>query len=463
MPNPLRSVHLVGVCGSGMYPLAQALLAEGVKVSGSDLDAEKGEKLACLGARICTGHAAENVQSPDAIVISTAIPADNPEVVAARAKGIPVFHRSQMLGWFLARCQSILIAGTHGKTTTTALAGLLMEKAGLDPWCFVGGRVSEFGGGNFRVGRSRIAVAEADESDGSFLNLPRHHLIITNIEAEHLNYWGSYEALEQGFLDLIAGMPEDGELVVCVDDPGIRALLPRVSRRYSSYSLGGHEADYSARNLLLSGEGCFFEVHEGRELLCGVTIGIPGRHNASNTLAVFALLRRMGVDVRPLATALTHFRGVDRRFTRREAPHGFLVIDDYAHHPTEIAATVSAARQLANERGGRLLGVFQPHRYTRIGALFNDFGSCFRELDELVVLDIYAGGETPISGVSGGNFHQKLCSQYQIPVHFMPSIDDVKKNAPDMLKNTDIVLLLGAGSVTKLATLLTNHADARCR
>ena len=456
IPAQLQSAHLIGICGSGMFPLAQALAKAGVAVSGSDQGAEKADKLHKIGVRFHLGHEAANICSQQVVVVSTAISADNPEIVAARKQGIPIVHRSEMLGWFLARVEPILIAGTHGKTTTTTMVGLLLEALGVDPWCFVGGTVQQFGG-NVRLGTSHHAVAEADESDGSFLNLPRTHVIATNIEAEHLNHWGNFENLLEGFAQLVEGMPAEGQLVLCLDDPGARQLIERISRPVVGYGLHTHDAEFQAVNVVLRGESSTFDLIRHGVRLCHVHLGVPGQHNVSNATAAYALLVSMGFDVHEIGDALADFHGVDRRFTKRVAKSGFMVIDDYAHHPTEIAVTIAAARRLAHERGGRLLGVFQPHRYTRIADLFNDFGQCFTGLDELLMMEIYTGGEAPIEGVTSELFHARVTSQYGFPVRLCRAFDVIEKIVSDTIKNDDTVLLLGAGSVTKLAPLLASR------
>ncbi len=457
-PEPLRSVHFLGICGSGMKPLAQALLAHGLHVSGTDPDEVKAAALRAAGATVYTVHEAGNIGAPDAVVYSSAIPPDNPEMLAAAARNIPIFHRSELLAWFLGKYDSAVVAGTHGKTTTSAMLALLMERAGLDPWAFIGGHVPHFGG-NFRAGGERFAVAEADESDGSFLCLPRHHAIVTNIEPEHLNYWGDEQAMERGYDTFTAGIPAGGNFVVCLDDPGVRRLLERCPRAHTSYGIETTEAEFRAARVNLFGLGSFFDLLHRGEMLGRARLGVPGRQNVANSLAAFAMAARFGADLTELLDALADFHGVERRFTRRTAAGGYLLIDDYAHHPTEIRATTRAARLLADERGGRLIAVFQPHRYTRTAAFFEGFGPALGQADEVFLTEIHSAGEPPIDGVTGERLAESIRNGHRSAVPFLPTFDALRKHIAEAAKEDDIVLLLGAGSITKLATLLSVAAE----
>lgn len=459
IPNPLESVHLIGICGSGMYPLAQALLEEGVQVSGSDINIDKASPLIDQGAPCYLGHAAVNIGSPSVVVISSAIAQDNPELNAARLKGIPIVHRSVMLGWFLHRRRSILIAGTHGKTSTTAMLGLLMKGCGKQSWCFVGGYVPEFNG-NFLSGDSGYAIAEADESDGSFLNLPRDHMILTNIEPEHMNYWRTRGRLFDGFRAMIEGIPDNGILALCRDDPGNQEILGTIGRSFVSWSLtNDSKADYRASDIIYTGDSIEF-TFQGSKIDTPIRVhaGVPGEHNVSNLCGSLTMMAELDELDNRAGEALKSFRGVNRRFTKLYAPEGFLVIDDYAHHPTEIAATMRAASRVREERNGRLFVVFQPHRYSRIAELFDAFSTCFEGADELIVMDIYSSGEAPIPGVSSDKLSDKLELEYHFAVQHIPTIPEVEKTLLFRIKSDDIVLLLGAGSVTKLVDLLTQPA-----
>ncbi|MBI1290473.1 UDP-N-acetylmuramate--L-alanine ligase [bacterium] len=454
----VKSAHLVGICGSGMKALAQALLAIGVEVSGSDSDGEKAEALRKKGATVYTGHAAENLANPDVLVYSTAISEANPEIRSARERGIPLWHRSQMLAWFLARYESVLIAGTHGKTTTTTLVTLLLQASGMNPWSFVGGHVPEFHG-NSLIGGDRLAVAEADESDGSFLGLPRQHAIITNIEDEHLNYWQTSERMFAGFEEFARAIPAEGHLVCSADDPGVARLVQRLTQPVTLYSTKGNEhARWQAREIELRGSSSAFDLYDRGTRLGRVELGIPGIHNVANATGSLALALQLGADFSRVQGALANFHGVDRRFTKKDALNGCLVIDDYGHHPTEMRVTVEAARRLADERGGRLLCVIQPHRYSRTSSFFGDFGRALKGADEIFVMEIYAAGEEPIDGVNGQYLAQLIGTQNTVPTQFNNDFEALKKSLLKSTNHRDIVLLLGAGSITKLVTLLTTPA-----
>jgi UDP-N-acetylmuramate--alanine ligase len=446
-----------------MKALAQALLEIGVQVSGSDIDEEKAAALRRKGAVVHLGHASGNVGEVDVLVYSTAISEDNPEFQEAMRRGIPIWHRSEMLGWFLSRYESVLVAGTHGKTTTTTMVTLLLEAGGLQPWSFVGGYVKEFGG-NSLVGAGSVAVAEADESDGSFLALPRRHAIITNIEDEHLNYWGTSDRMFEGYEQFVAGLPSDGILAVCIDDPGIRQLLPRVDRSVVTYTTKARAgADFSAVGIKTTGSGSSFTLMRGNDLFGRVELGVPGLQNVANATGALALALSMGQQFESIVGALREFRGVDRRFSKFEAPNGVLVIDDYGHHPTEIRVTVESARLLANERGGRLIAILQPHRYSRTQSFFGDFAGSLALADEIIVTEIYGSGESPIAGISGASLAGDIAGKIQGTTEFLAGFDEIKKRVESVTKNGDIVLLLGAGSITKLVNLLTapvHHAPA---
>lgn len=454
----IQSAHLVGICGSGMKPLAQALLTRGVRVSGSDMDASKGGELAALGATLHSGHSASHIDGQDVLVYSSAISPDNAELLEAQRRGILIVHRSEMLGWFLGRQESILVAGTHGKTTTTAMLTLLLQRQSWEPWGFVGGSVAQFGG-NVLIGKGRHAVAEADESDGTFLNLPRDHAIITNIEPEHLNYWCDEEQMFGGFVDFAAAIPDEGHLVLCLDDPGVRRLIGALRRSVVTYSVEDPDADFHAVATNLTGSGSSFELMQRGIRRGRVTLAVPGRQNVENAIGAYAMALKLGADFKLIQDALGAFTGVDRRFTKRTAPGGHLVIDDYAHHPTEIAATMRAARMLADERGGQLIAIFQPHRYSRTACFFDDFGKALDAADTILLTDIYAAGEAPIPGIDGPTLAARMAEQIARLVMFVPDFGAIRKTIAAIIKERDIVLLLGAGSITNLSTMLATEPN----
>lgn len=455
-------VHLVGICGAGMKPLAHALLSMGVPVSGSDPSAAKGKDLRAKGVALFSQHEAANIGVADVVVYSSAIAESNPELAEARRRGVRILHRSEMLGWFLARKESVLVAGTHGKTTTTAMLTIIMDEGGFDPWGFVGGGVQRYGG-NLRIGKGRFAVAEADESDGTFLNLPRDNAIITNIEAEHLNFWKTEDQMFDGFARFIERVPEGGQVVVCQDDPGIARLLRETGAQPVTYSVGNAAANFYARIVSATGEYSVFDLYRGDEQLIRITLGVPGLHNVANATGACAMALRLGADMTALARALADFRGADRRFTLRTAPEGYMVIDDYGHHPTEIAATMKAARMRADDRGGRLHVVLQPHRYTRTEAFFDRFAVSLEGADNIIVTDIYAAGEPPIPGISGEELAKHIATETAVPTRHISSFETIIKIVRESIKIDDIVLLLGAGTVTTLADLLCTPDDTRSR
>ncbi len=449
----LKTAHFLGVCGAGMMPIAHALLHEGVKVSGSDIDLTKGKDLISKGATLHEGHHEDNLNPVDAIVYSTAIPMNNPEILKGEQLGIPLLHRSEMLGLFLQTKESILVAGTHGKTTTTAMLTLLLEAAGFDPWSFVGGKVDEFNG-NLRVGTSQYAVAEADESDGSFLKLPRNHAIITNIEPEHLNYWKTEELMYQGFEEFISSLNGSSKLVVCVDDPGIKKLQGRAKGAFIPYSLEDDQCCFYGEIIQESGTGTKLAIYQSGNFLGEVELAVPGRHNASNATGAIALALSLGAEFKKITHSLNTFQGVRRRFTKSQSEAGFLIVDDYAHHPTEIEATVKSARLLARERGGELYAVLQPHRYTRTAEFFHDFAPSLHGVDHLIVTDVYAAGEKEIPDINGKSLSMEI-SKVNIDSEFISDFKNIKKSIYKRIKKDDIVLLLGAGSVTNLSDLLS--------
>lgn len=448
-----RSAHLIGIGGAGMRSLAKALHARGVAVSGSDLSSmEKLSDLSRLGMRVHDSHAEEFLGEPEVVVYSTAIPATNPEFAAAQARGIRIMHRAEMLAEFLREHRSILIAGTHGKTTTTTLTALLMEEGGLDPWAFVGGEVTEFGG-NVRCGGMEWCVAEADESDGSFLLLPGQHGIITNIESEHLSYWENDEKLFEGFL-AFASRFEPKKLVVCANDEGVRTLLAEGRVNATTYGAMGSGCDFEFGDVDLSGTGSEFMLfHHGAPMM-KVSIGIPGMHNVSNATGALALAHTVGVDIVRAARSLASFRGVGRRFTKYPLKNEVLLIDDYAHHATEVRATISAARLLAAERGGRLLAIFQPHRHSRTWHYRDLYAGALSDADEIILTEIYAAGEQPIGDFSGDVLASMVRESNPDKTYFAALPTQAIERALELSNPRDIILVLGAGSITDEAKKL---------
>ncbi|MBI1795656.1 MAG: UDP-N-acetylmuramate--L-alanine ligase [Candidatus Eisenbacteria bacterium] len=441
--HPSR-IHMIGIGGAGMSGIAEVLLNLGYPVSGSDLKAsEATARILAIGGRVFIGHAASNVEGAQVVVYSTAVRDENPELVAARAAGVPVIPRADMLAELMRMKYGVAVGGAHGKTTTTSLIAAVLARGGLDPTVVVGGRLAAFGS-NARLGRGQFLVAEADESDGSFLRLAPAVTVVTNIDREHLDHYRDMEEIRQAFVHFANRVPFYGVSVLCADDDEVRAILPRIRKRTILYGTRP-EAGVRAETIALEPHGSRVEVAvEGRRLGV-VSLRIPGRHNALNALAAVAVGLEVEVAFAQIAEALAEFHGGARRFETRGEAAGVRVIDDYGHHPTEIAATLAAARGL----GGRVLVLFQPHRYSRTRALEREFGGCFAAADRVWVLDVYAAGETPIPGVSNRTIVESAQRQGAPHVEAADAAGAVAAIAREA-RSGDVVLTLGAGDVWKL-------------
>jgi UDP-N-acetylmuramate--alanine ligase len=440
-------VHFVGIGGIGMSGIAEVLLTLGFPVSGSDLAAsESTERLAGLGASISLGHHADRV-SPDVevVVISSAVKFSNPEVVRARELRIPVIPRAEMLAELMNMKSGLAVAGTHGKTTTTSLLGHVLAEAGLDPTLVIGGKVRGLGT-NARLGQGRFLVAEADESDGSFLLLTPSLAVVTNIDPEHLDHYGTMERVHAAYLQFINRVPFYGLAVLCIDSVAVRALLPAVRKRFVTYGLAA-DAELQAVHPQVTVEGTRFDVLERGRWLGEVRLKIPGRHNAQNALAVIAAARELGLPFEATASALGSFQGIHRRFEEKGEAGGVLVVDDYGHHPEEIRATLRAARE---GWGRRLVVVFQPHRYTRTRDLFDSFLGAFDDADLLLLTEIYPAGEDPIEGVSGEALYDALRRRGHVEVRFVRSREAVVDEILPLLRGNDMVMTLGAGDLHRI-------------
>ena len=437
------SVHFVGIGGIGMSGIAEVLLNLGYRVTGSDLKVSDGtRRLETLGGLVHAGHAAAHVGAADVVVISSAVAATNPEVVAARARGIPVIPRAEMLAELMRMKYGIAVAGSHGKTTTTSLVATVLGAADLDPTVVIGGRLNSLGS-NARLGQGEILVAEADESDGSFLHLSPTVAVVTNIDPEHLDHYGTLEALKRTFVDFINKVPFYGLAVLCLDHHEVRGLLPLVAKRYVTYGYSAG-ADYSAEDVRFDQLTSRFVAVRRGERLGEVTLAMPGTHNVLNSLAVLAVADFLGVPFDTYRAALAGFEGVGRRFTVRGEVAGVMVVDDYGHHPAEIRATLGGAR------GGfsrRIVAAFQPHRYTRTRDLLGDFARAFHEADVVVLTDIYAAGEEPIPGVSSEALGRLMREAGHPEVHHVPRRADVIATLGPLLRDGDILITLGAGDV----------------
>ena len=439
-----RQIHFVGIGGSGMSGIAEVLVNLGYQVSGSDQKRSAvTDRLAALGARIFEGHAAENVADAQVVVTSTAVKPNNPEVVQARRKGLPVIPRAEMLAELMRLKYGVAVAGSHGKTTTTSMVAMILDRGGLDPTVVVGGRVGTLGSGA-RLGKGEFMVAEADESDRSFLKLTPTVAVVTNIDREHLDTYKDLADVQEAFIGFVNKVPFYGSAVLCLDDGPVQDILPRVERRVVTYGLS-RQAEVSARAVQLGPMGSTYTAASGDDVLGTVTLAVPGAHNVMNSLAALAVGLDLGVSFEDAQAGLAAFTGVDRRFQVRGDSETLTVVDDYGHHPTEIRATLETLRGRAGTR--RTVVLFQPHRYTRTQHLWDDFCRAFHLADVVLVVDIYSAGEDPIDGVSS----EALASAIARRGHRQVVYAGDMKAATDRLfmevKDGDVVLTLGAGSV----------------
>jgi UDP-N-acetylmuramate--alanine ligase len=461
--GPTRRAHFIGVGGSGMSPLAEILLRGGVHVSGSDLKASTvTAHLQALGLDFHEGHDAAHVGDVDVVVRSSAVRVSNPEVVEAVNRGIPVILRGELLAEVMREKKGIAIAGAHGKTTTTSMIGLVLDRAGLDPTVVIGGRLAQFGS-SARVGGSDLLVAEADESDRSFLLLAPVYAVVTNVDREHLESYRSFEDLEQAFLTFSSRVPFYGAVVWCSDDPILRRLAPGLTRRVLTYGLEDVDAQLTAGDIELEGFGSRAIVtrrtRTGSEPLGTLTLQVPGRHNIANALAAVSVALELGVPFPAIAAALAEFRGAERRFERKGDVNGVTVVDDYGHHPTEIAAVLQAARGTGARR---ILCVFQPHRYSRTAHLLKEFGPALAMADEVVLTDIYSAGEEPLAGVTVEALAEEVRQSRGGHVQIVKALADVPAAVARMARAGDLVLTLGAGSIGTMGPKVV-EAIASCR
>jgi UDP-N-acetylmuramate--alanine ligase len=452
----VRRVHFVGIGGAGMSGLAEILHASGYGVSGSDVrESATTRRLAALGMRIAIGHEAGAVAGADVVVYSSAVRPSNPELVAAAQAHVPVIPRAEMLAELMRMKHGVAISGAHGKTTTTSMIGDVLAAGGLDPTTIVGGRVQSLGA-NSRLGSGDVLVAEADESDGSFLRLFPTVVVITNIDREHLDHWGSFEALVDGFCDFANRVPFYGSAVVCLDDPHVQTLLPRLTRRLWTYGLSA-QADVSASALRADGLAMEFRAALRGTALGAVRLAVPGAHNVANALAAIAVGLEFDVPFARIRDALESFRGVARRFEIVGEQGGVMVVDDYGHHPTEIRATLLAARR---GLGRRLLVAFQPHRYTRTRDCFAELARAFHDADHLVLTEIYAAGEDKLPGVSGAHLAEAVRECGHRAVDFVAERSGIVPRLRELARPGDVVIFLGAGDIGRLAREYLGEGDA---
>ncbi|MEA3546174.1 MAG: UDP-N-acetylmuramate--L-alanine ligase [Thermodesulfobacteriota bacterium] len=445
MYHKTKHIHFVGIGGIGMSGIAELLLNLGYTVSGSDLNSTKiTRRLTELGGTIYQGHRGEWVKGADVVVTSSAISRENPEIQAAREDFIPVIPRAEMLAELMRlKKYGIAIAGSHGKTSTTSLVGWVLAEAGLDPTVVIGGQVNSLGS-NAKLGDGEFLVAEADESDGSFLQLAPVVDVVTNIDFEHVDFYKDLDAIKAVFLKFINKIPFYGAAILCLDDEHIADLLPKIKKRIITYGLTP-QADLYARDIRVDGLVSTFMVCRGERELGAVSFALPGLHNISNALAAIAVGLEIEIDFDVIAQALASFTGVKRRLEIKGEKNGITVIDDYGHHPTEIRATLAALRASWPEK--RLVVMFQPHRYSRTAGLFKEFCTAFHEADVLIMTDIYAASEEPVAGVSTENLLTAIKERGQRHVHYVAAIEHLPSAVAPMLRSGDIVLTLGAGNV----------------
>jgi UDP-N-acetylmuramate--alanine ligase len=449
-----QHVHFIGIGGIGMSGIAEILLTLGHRVSGSDLKhSSVTQRLAVLGATIFEGHAAKNITGADVVVTTSALSTDNPEVRAAHANGIPVIQRAEMLAELMRLKYGVAIAGMHGKTTTTSMIASVLAAGGLDPTVVVGGRVEAMGS-SARLGRSEYLVAEADESDRSFLKLSPIVSVVTNIDREHMDCYRDMEDVEQAFVEFMNRVPFYGACVVCVDDARLASLLPQVRRRVLTYGLAA-EADFRLEILPTDRAGeSRFQVHTKAGTLGPFTLSVPGLHNSRNATAAIAVGVQLGLTQEKIASGIADFHGVDRRFQRKGTVRGVTVIDDYGHHPTEIRATLEAARQCGH---GRILVLFQPHRYSRTRDLVAEFRNCFDAADAVWVLDIYAASEPPIAGIDAPWLVKQMDRAAVVyGASFEQSVEAIARQA----QPGDLVLTMGAGNIHQAGAMVLEALEA---
>ncbi len=459
LPLELGPIHFVGIGGIGMSGIAEVLLNHGYQVQGSDLKASKiTARLETLGAKVMVGQAAENLDTAEVVVISSAIKPGNPELDEARRRGLPVVRRAEMLAELMRLKSNVAVAGTHGKTTTTTMIATLLDAGGVDPTVINGGIIHAYGS-NARMGQGEWMVVEADESDGSFNRLPATIAVVTNIDPEHMEHWGDFDRLRDGFHDFVSRIPFYGLAVCCTDHPEVQALVGRVTdRRILTFGFNA-QADVRAERLRYAGGVAHFDVRlPGEEgTIEGCTLPMPGDHNVSNALAAIAVARHLGMKRDEIRTALAAFKGVNRRFTKVGEVGGITVIDDYGHHPVEIAAVLKAARQATE---GRVIAVHQPHRYSRLHDLFEDFCACFNEADVVGIAEVYGAGEAPIEGATREGLVAGLIAHGHRHARGVYDEDDLERLVREQARPGDMVVCLGAGTISAWATNLPARLEA---
>jgi UDP-N-acetylmuramate--alanine ligase len=452
-----KQIHFVGVGGIGMSGIAELLLNLGYGVSGSDIKGSAvTERLSNLGGRIFSNHSKENVEGADVVVYSSAVPEDNPEIVEARERYIPVIPRAEMLAELMRLKFGIAVAGAHGKTTTTSMVASILMRGNLDPTVVIGGRLDIWGGANAKLGQGEILVAESDESDGSFMILSPTIAVVTNIDHEHLDHYGSIEAIRQAFIAFINKIPFYGLAALCLDNEEIQGIIPHLKKRYLTYGMST-QADLRARDLVRSTFETDFEVIYRNQALGRVTVGKPGTHNVLNALGAILVGLELNIGMEDIKKGLVNLGGLARRFQIKGEKGGILVLDDYGHHPTEIAATLETAKTSWPER--RLIVVFQPHRFSRTKLLYDRFVIAFNDADVLFVAPLYSAGERPIEGVDAEWLFRGIKEHGHKEVFLCQDRDDVLKRLIGILKPGDVVMTLGAGNIHQVGEILLEQLE----
>ncbi|MCX7913063.1 MAG: UDP-N-acetylmuramate--L-alanine ligase [Thermodesulfovibrionales bacterium] len=446
-----KAIHFIGIGGIGMSGLAEILHRLNYQVSGSDIrESETTKYLQSLGIKVFIGHSESNISKPHVVVISSAISPDNPEIKVAKERGIPVIPRAEMLAELGRLKYGILIAGAHGKTTTTSLIATILAEADLDPTIVIGGKLKAIGS-NAKLGQGDFIVAEADESDGSFLKLNPTIAVITNIDYEHLDFFKNIEELKKAFLKFANKIPFYGTTIVCIENEHTREIIPYFERKYITYGYT-EEADFYAKNIVSFGRNMEFDLYVGRERIDTFLIPLPGEHNVLNALAAIATSQELQIPLTTIKRALASFSGIQRRFELKGEGKGIQIFDDYGHHPTEIRATLKAARNCFKEN--RLVVIFQPHRYTRTRDLMDEFSQSFAEADLLYLMDIYSAGEKPIDGVDSRVLFEKLLRNKVEGINYIPQRDELLVHLRNNLREGDVVFTIGAGDVYKIGEKL---------
>ena len=460
MPQSIGLVHFIGIGGIGMSGIAEVLHNLGHRVQGSDqADSANVQRLRAKGIEVSVGHKAENLGDAEVVVVSTAIKKDNPELIAAREKLLPVVRRAEMLAELMRFRNAIAIGGTHGKTTTTSMVAALLEAGALDPTVINGGIINAYGT-NARMGEGEWMVVEADESDGTFLKLPADVAVVTNIDPEHLDHYGNFDAVRAAFKQFVENVPFYGFGVMCLDHPEVQALVSRIEDRKVVTYGANPQADVRFMNIRMEGPVSIFDVEIRRRrtgetiLIDGLRLPMPGRHNVSNATAAVAVAQRLGISTDAIRKGIASFGGVKRRFTFVGDWNGVSVYDDYGHHPVEIKAVLRAAREACQ---GRIIAVHQPHRYSRVASLFEDFASCFNDADTIMIAPIYAAGEDPIEGVTSEELVFRIKAAGHRDARHVTGAADITPAVAALAKPGDFVVMLGAGNITSWAAALPDE------